>query len=137
MWPNSNTVFLVYPPNIILYYTYSFAWHWAAHQLLLFWFTLSDNPHISIECFSVIVEVMGKFQFNVCQLVFDYHSTYLKKVMEMISFTLHICITCNRHIHFLLTLVGKIEDTTHTHTHTHPHQIICSARIITLCFYAS
>jgi hypothetical protein len=56
-----NTGLLVYLPSIILYFTHSFAWRQAAHQLLLFWFTLSDNPHIVIECFSVIVKVMGKF----------------------------------------------------------------------------
>jgi hypothetical protein len=61
MWTNSNTGFLVYLPSTILYFTYAFAWRQAAHQLLLFWFTLSDNPHILIECFSVIVEVTGKF----------------------------------------------------------------------------
>ena len=53
MWPISNMGFLVYPPNIILYFTYPFAWCQAAHQLLPFWFNLSDNPHILIEWFSV------------------------------------------------------------------------------------
>jgi len=53
--------FLVYLPNIILYFTYSFAWRQAAQQLLLFWFTLSDNPHIVTECLAVIVKVTAKF----------------------------------------------------------------------------
>jgi len=59
---------------------------------------------------TLIQEGTGNFYFNVLQLILGFYSPYLKKLLEMVFFSLQIFVTSKHHVIAHERCAGETED---------------------------